>query len=116
VIRAQVHKDWASFGVTILLTDQLDDDTRPREIFHLISPEGGSPYFKREEIDFGCPVQPTLVLQDDMARALLDALMHHYQGAEDTRAVRRDYDAERARVDKLTDALISLADKLADPA
>ena len=116
MIRAQVHRDWNSFGVAILLTEQLDDDTRPREIVRLVAPESGRPSFKLEEINFARPVEPTLALPDDMARALLDALMQHYQGAEDTRALRRDYDAERARVDKLTDALIGIAGELASPA
>lgn len=48
------------------------------------------------------PVDPTFELPWDSGRALLDALMNHYRGAEDTRALRRDYDAERKRVDALT--------------
>jgi hypothetical protein len=40
-----------------------------------------------------------LVLTDDMARALLTALIRHYDGGEDARSLRRDYDAERKRVD-----------------
>jgi hypothetical protein len=41
-----------------------------------------------------------LVLDDDAARALLSALLRHYDGGEDTRTLRRDYDAERKRVDQ----------------
>lgn len=51
------------------------------------------------------PVDPTFELPWDTGRALLDALTQHYRGAEDTRALRRDYDAERKRVDDLTAAL-----------
>jgi hypothetical protein len=40
---------------------------------------------------------------------VLDALVRYYQGAEDTRTLRQDYDAERARVDKFIDATISMA-------
>jgi len=43
------------------------------------------------------------------ARALLDALSLHFGGTGDTRQLRRDFDAERGRVDKLTDALIAVA-------
>jgi hypothetical protein len=47
-----------------------------------------------------------LVLRDDMARALLVALLRHYNGADDARMLRKDYDAERARVDRLIGALL----------
>jgi len=46
--------------------------------------------------------KPTLTLTDDMARALMEELTRHYHGADDSRALRRDYDAERKRVDDLT--------------
>jgi hypothetical protein len=52
---------------------------------------------------------PTIVLPEDSGRALLDALVRHYQGAEDTRQLRRDYDNERMRVDNLTNALVDIA-------
>jgi hypothetical protein len=48
---------------------------------------------------------PTITIPDEVARALLDALSAHYGGTGDTRALRRDYDAERARVDRLIAAL-----------
>jgi hypothetical protein len=53
-------------------------------------------------------VQPeaTLRLRGEEARALLEALVRHYQGTEDTRMLRKDYDAERARVDKFIDSLV----------
>jgi hypothetical protein len=51
-------------------------------------------------------LEPTFVLPYDSGRALLDALTRHYHGAEDTRALRRDYDAERHRVD-MQNAVIS---------
>jgi len=58
----------------------------------------------------GAPTSPaTLHLPDDMARALLAALLRWYDGGEDTRSLRRDYDAERARVDRLIGALLSQA-------
>lgn len=48
-----------------------------------------------------------LSLQMDSARALYEALAHHFGGnATDTRQLRADYDAERKRVDKMIDALI----------
>lgn len=55
------------------------------------------------------PVDPTYELPWDVGRALLDALTQHYRGAEDTRALRRDYDAERKRVDDLTKTIGDVA-------
>lgn len=50
-----------------------------------------------------------LVLTDEDARALLTALLHYYDGGEDTRTLRKDYDAERARVDRLIDTITRIA-------
>lgn len=49
---------------------------------------------------------PTIFFPDDIALPLLDALAAHYGGSGDTRALRKDYSAERARVDILIEALI----------
>lgn len=57
---------------------------------------------------------PTMLLTNDLARALLDALMRHYQGASDMHTVRADLLHERGRVDKLVTAVIDLADKSLD--
>lgn len=43
----------------------------------------------------------TFSLNDDFARALLDALLRYYQGASDMHTVRSDLIKERERVDKL---------------
>lgn len=51
----------------------------------------------------GVDPTPTILLPIEAARALLDSLTRHFHGADDTRALRKDYDAERARVDKLID-------------
>ncbi len=59
------------------------------------------------------PVEPTVTLPWDTGRALLDALTRHYQGAEDTRALRRDYDAERKRVDEQSRVIADIARALA---
>ena len=51
--------------------------------------------------------KPSFTLSDSQARALLDALAAHYAGASDVRQLRADYSAERARVDKLIEAVIA---------
>lgn len=51
---------------------------------------------------------PTLILQNDIGRATLEALMRHYEGASDMHTVRSDLLHERGRVDKMIDHLIAL--------
>jgi hypothetical protein len=50
---------------------------------------------------------PSLRLDNSMARALMDALAQHFGRVTDSTGLRADYDAERARVDRLTTALIT---------
>lgn len=56
---------------------------------------------------------PTVVLPQDSGRVLLEALVRHYQGTEDTRALRRDYDNERKRVDEQNKVIADIALTLA---
>ena len=57
--------------------------------------------------------EPSFTLPFDTGRALLEALTRHYNGAEDTRALRRDYDAERKRVDTAVEVIADIARSLA---
>lgn len=57
---------------------------------------------------------PTLSLTNDVARALLDALMRHYQGASDMHTVRGDLLHERGRVDRMITAVVDLANRSID--
>lgn len=52
---------------------------------------------------------PTFQLPYDSGRALLESLMRYYNGAEDTRQLRKDYEAERKRVDMLANSLVDIA-------
>jgi hypothetical protein len=67
-----------------------------------------------ETVEPAATTKPTIVLANDAARALLDALLRHYQGASDMHTVRADLLHERGRVDKLVNAVIDLADKSLD--
>lgn len=54
--------------------------------------------------------EPTFALDGETARELMYALQRHFENLpDDTRLLRKDYEAERARVDKLTNALIDIA-------
>jgi hypothetical protein len=115
VIRAYVHDNYAfgGLGVAISIVNHPPEgsmDVRPR-LLHL----GGGPFTVAwNEIPAdGAITEPTLTLGSDEARALLDALTRHYQGAEDTRALRRDYDGERKRVDTMIDHLAAVTRMLA---
>lgn len=65
----------------------------------------GYPEWEGKETDSTHVLHPTMRLNDDIARAMLQALMHHYQGAEDLRTVRGDLLHERKRVDRLVEVL-----------
>jgi hypothetical protein len=52
---------------------------------------------------------PTLDVPDNLGRALLGALAAHYGGVSEVRQLRKDYDAERARVDRLIGNLVERA-------
>jgi hypothetical protein len=62
-----------------------------------------------EEVDPATMTKPTLTLQGEFARALLDALTRHYQGSEDTRTIRADLLHERGRVDQLIGTVSAIA-------
>lgn len=52
--------------------------------------------------------RPSLELDDEMALALLNALAAYFGGTSDVLTLRRDYDAERKRVDRMIEALVEL--------
>lgn len=98
--RAYVDHDFGRDGISIWLGrfhgDQADI-VQPAELV-----------FQRTDRTEGATVEggPSLRLPEDIARALLDALVAHYGGHSDMRRLRADYDQERKRVDKMIDHLI----------
>lgn len=78
-------------------------------VVRVLRPDGD--FMTWEEVPAGPLMEsrPTFTLENECARALLDALLRHYQGASDMHTVRSDLLHERQRVDKLTDALINIA-------
>lgn len=112
MIRAYIREDFPSDCLDIAIIENPEDG--PRRIL-VLEDFAGSFGYRWEELDTNSPgpAKPTIRLTDSAARALLESLTRHYSGAEDTRALRRDYDAERKRVDDLTSALANLAQNLA---
>jgi hypothetical protein len=117
VIHALISDEQMGLGVRIAIVNMpADGEPGPAEVMHLV-PFGDTITDRWDQVQNGAVIEPTLILPESAARALLTSLGRHFDGAEDMRALRRDYDAERQRVDRLTGALIQLAaGLLADPA
>jgi hypothetical protein len=59
--------------------------------------------------DAATTVDPTFTMDEDVARALMDQLIRHFEGSSDTRTLRQDYEHERKRRDNLEDAIMRIA-------
>lgn len=102
MIRAYVDRDPLTFSDRVAIVERREDaDGSSSHILRLSS--DGPPTWER--IEGNVTVAPTFLIDREAARALLDALAAHFEGSADTRVLRRDYDAERGRVDKLIDAM-----------
>jgi hypothetical protein len=114
VIRAYVQENYTGFSVAVSVVMHPQEgsyETRPR-ILRLGTRDRTQGW---EEIpDPNGAIEPTFTLGPDEARAVLDALTVHYHGAEDTRALRRDYDHERGRVDGLIRTVSTIAASVAE--
>lgn len=96
--RARVEFDPMMFGVRIAVQRQQGDGTNPSVVLSWTQPA-----LKRVTEAAITPNDATwLSLPEEDARAIYEALAEHFGHAgHDTRALRKDYDAERSRVDKL---------------
>jgi hypothetical protein len=118
MIRVEAIPALTEFGVAIRIAQQYGEDCAPVQILHLKRADDGTvsaDWSGWTEHRPGEMVAPTLVLSDEIARPLLDALSRYYNGAEDSRALRRDYDGERKRVDTLIGHLAVVARALSEP-
>lgn len=115
MIRAFIREDFIGRSIVVALIQEGDGGHNPARILRIV--EGGNDTVYRWEDLPDPPVldtPPSFQLGDAEARALLEALTRHYHGAEDTSALRKDYDAERKRVDDLTTSLTSISSALAE--
>ena len=88
--KAHIQDNTQMRGINVLMFDKHDSGTT------VWVPGSRHRMLARDGVQHG--VEP-MTLSDDDARALLTALVRHYEGGEDNRSLRRDYDAERKRVD-----------------
>lgn len=96
-VRARVEYDWIKDGVKIGLGDKHT---------YLAWPNRSITF--RNRADLEAPDEDAwLNLPQDYARALYEELAEYFgHGPTNTRALRKDYDEERKRVDKLIDHII----------
>lgn len=100
--RAHVATDWVSGGVGVGLVER-DPSTGASLVYvwggvDLVSAPADGAYVGGEGL---------LRLPDGAARALYEALGDHFgHTGHDMRALRKDYDAERGRVDRLIGAIV----------
>lgn len=107
MIRAHVADRFWQDQLDVYIVDKRDGQTR------YLFADGWSRWTQDGEAIAEDDIKPTVTLPFDSGRALLQALVEHYQGAEDTRALRRDYDAERKRVDHHVEVIADIARSLA---
>jgi len=105
-----LYEDMMGRGLSVMFADNFENG--PGRVILRLS-EVGTIWESIDADDLTTPLEPTFRLPAEAGRALLDALMRHYNGAEDTRALRRDYDAERRRVDEQAKVLADVARTLA---
>jgi hypothetical protein len=113
MIRAHIADSWHAQGVNVSVVLKEDEHSRVTHVLHYRTfGEGDLARLEHRwepvDPDLGA-AEPTFVLPYDVATTLLGALHSHFQGVDDQRALRADYDKERGRVDKLTDAVIEIA-------
>jgi hypothetical protein len=100
-MRAFVQQDFARFGVAVYLVQESGEQR------YAIGLPTDLVFQDMDRTEAAAIQEPTLRMPEDMARALLDALAAHFGGTSDTLTLRKDYMAERARVDKMIDHLVS---------
>lgn len=103
MIEIRVTDDFMIDGLAVYIA--IKHSSTNRQLMHL----HGNGAVSWDDVDPVAITEPTFKLPGDAARALLDALLRHYQGASDMHTVRADLLHERGRVDKLTDAMIAIA-------
>lgn len=104
MIEIRVVEEWRTgFHTDIYVTNKIGTTRQ------FLQPDGNWIAVEVSELAVRDDVKPTCRLPMELGKELLQELMNHYHGADDARMLRKDYDAERMRVDKMINALIDLA-------
>ena len=109
-VRVQISDNMMVDGIAV----RISLHRSPMDIFMGKITEHG--YINFEPFDPTTFTDPgvTFALNSDIARALLEALLHYYNGSEDARTTRADLLHERTRVDKLIGMYGMLATTIAE--
>jgi len=100
---AHIAENWPGMAVDITIARRNHDGS-----ITILVPSNSDDQFD-QWVDLPPATVPPISYRfpNDVAKALLDALLDHYRGGHDARQLRKDYDHERGRVDKLIDSMIS---------
>lgn len=91
---AHISVDYVSQGIKVIVIRRNGDRVE------ILKDLGSNTTFSVwEAVDPNTQAPSEIRVPADVAKALLDALLDHYRGGHDARQLRKDYDAERARVD-----------------
>lgn len=107
MIRVRIADDFLAGGIAILV-EQRGDGIR---VLYRASEDGYVVPYEQITSPEGAQRPPTLRMDEDIARALLQALANWYGGTSEAATARADLLHERGRVDKLTEAIIGIATK-----
>ena len=102
-----VSDDFMVDGLAIYLSQKVSPDKRRLLQF------GGDFSQFWSEVSPDTVIQPTMRIPGELARALLEALLRHYEGASDMHTARADLLHERGRVDRLTAAMVEIVTRRA---
>ena len=102
--RARVDRSWSTNSVGIWLINRRIIDGAPTTT---VAQPAELTWEEHDEQAI-LPSRPSLWLPAELGRAVLDELAGHYGGTGEVRTLRRDYEAERARVDNLIGHLIGV--------
>ena len=115
-IRAHITDSFEPDGIGVILSLRYSESIDDIRVIHFDK----LGMMSVDKYDPGTVVTPSFRVPNDFARALLDALLRHYQGASDLHQLRQDYMDERSRVDLLVRhvndvnlRLVDVADRLA---
>ena len=91
--RVYVAEDWQRDKVNISVAIEVTEG-------HTKYLRWGEPIVSTIDINQEAPSDATLALTPEIARALHEALSRYFGGSPDATNLRKDYNSERARVDK----------------
>jgi hypothetical protein len=110
MIRAYIHDSYMAGDLAVSILNEFEPDPgqQPARLILRLGDNGANPSWEPLDYSLTGP-KPTLTLGHAAAHALLAALTNHYQGVDDQRMLRKDYDDERKRVDGLIHVLTDVA-------